>query len=173
MPTGARRVSSTLLVHDSEWAALLEERLANNIPDCLADGRRFRGVRPAFLVSKYQPGQFFAPHFDGSTVARDDLDRGSLHGCMGAFTCVLYLTDNFVGGATLYLPGQGSEVGAATAVRPRRGCAVIHRAITVLHAGARLEPGADKYIMQFALMYDAPEDDAEANSLVRPLRWGA
>jgi hypothetical protein len=107
-------------------------------------------------------------------VARKDVDRGAFHGCAGAFTCVLYLTDDFVGGATLYLPGQGSEVGAAVAVRPMRGCASVHRTITVLHAGARLEPGpANKYIMQFALMYDAPEDDAAANLLVRPLRWGA
>jgi len=96
-----------------------------------------------------------------------------LNGCAGAFTCVLYLTDDFVGGTTLYLPGQGSEVGAAVAVRPKRGCAVVHRTITVLHAGARLDPGPAKYIMQFALMYDAPADEAAANSLIKPLRWGA
>jgi hypothetical protein len=54
-------------VHDSPLAALLEERLQSvgGVPDRLADGRCYRGVRPTFLVTKYEPGQFFAPHFDG------------------------------------------------------------------------------------------------------------
>ena len=173
--TGARRFSSTLLVHDSELSSLMEQRLraAGGYPEKLADGRCFRGVRQSFLVTKYAPGQYFAPHFDGGTVAREDVDRGSVNGCVGAFTCVLYLTDDFVGGATLYLSGQGSEVGTSVAVKPRRGCAAVHRTLTVLHAGARLEEGPAKYIMQFGLMYDAPEDDAAANKLINPLRWGA
>jgi hypothetical protein len=174
MATGVRRYSHTRLVDDPAFAAIIEERLHahGGVPSTLADGRAFRGVRSSFLVSKYEPGQFFAAHFDGCTVARDDVDRGAMHGCVGAFTCVLYLSDEFEGGATHYLPGQGSEVGTAVALRPALGCAAVHRTITVLHAGGELL-GGTKYIMQFALMFDAPEANEAADELVKPLRWGA
>jgi len=84
---------------------------------------------------------------------------------------VLYLNDDFEGGATHYLPGQGSEVGQAIAVRPCRGCAVVHRGVSVLHCGGRVLSGT-KYIMQFSLMYEAPHGDA-GRDLTQPLRWGA
>jgi len=78
----------------------------------------------------------------------------------------------FAGGATHYLPGQGSEVEVPVAVRPTRGCASIHRSLTVLHAGGRIDAGT-KYIMQFSLMYDAPVGAREARAMATPLRWGA
>ncbi|KAG8464013.1 hypothetical protein KFE25_000181 [Diacronema lutheri] len=169
MPTGMRRLSQTCLVEDADFAALIEGRLysAGGVPETLSDGRSFRGVRPSFLVTKYETAEYFAPHFDGCSVVRDDTAHCALHGCVGAFTCVLYLSEDFEGGATHYLAGQGSEVAQPVAVRPKPGCAVVHRTVTVLHAGGRLERG-HKWIMQFALCYDAPEDDS-----VKPLRWGA
>ena len=89
---------------------------------------------------------------------------------MAEFTVVLYLTDDFKGGATLYLPGQGSEVNQSVALRPARGCAAIHRQGSVLHGGAALREGV-KYIMQFFLYYEAPSTP-EPRPLTN-LRWGA
>ena len=86
------------------------------------------------------------------------------------FTVVLYLTDSFVGGATIYLPGQGSEVNQSVALRPSRGCAAIHRQGSVLHGGAVLTEGV-KNIMQFSLYYEAPSTP-EPRPLTN-LRWGA
>ena len=134
--TGARRYSATRLVVDEEFAALVKARLADQVPLELADGRKYGSVGSSFLVSRYVQGQYFAPHSGGFY----------LDGYVAEFTVVLYLTDEFVGGATLYLPGQGSEVEEATALRPARGCAVIHRQGTVLHGGAALSKGV-KYIM--------------------------
>ena len=139
--------------------------LCGQVPQELADGRQYGGVGASFLVSRYVTGQYFAPHFDG---------RGSggfyLDGHVAEFTVVLYLTDSFVGGATLYLPGQGSEVNQSVALRPARGCAAIHRQGSVLHGGAALTEGV-KFIMQFFLYYEAPSTP-EPRPLTN-LRWGA
>jgi hypothetical protein len=168
------RACSTLLIDDPGFAELIETRLIahGRVPTQLSDGRRFRGIRSQFLLSQYIVSQYFAPHFDGATVASEDVERGATHGRVGAFTCVLYLSDAFEGGATHYLPGQGSEVKHAVAVRPPLGCASIHRALTVLHAGGEVRAGV-KTILQFALLYDAPQDQESACALVKPLRWGA
>lgn len=163
--TGARRHSSTRMVVDPEFAALMKLRLKGKVPTKLADGRLYGGVGSNFLVSKYVAGQYFAPHFDG---------RGSggfyLEGHVSEFTVVLYLSDDFVGGETHYLEGQGSEVNQSVALRPGRGCAVIHRQGTVLHSGGALHEGV-KYIMQFFLYYEAPSKP-EPRPLTN-LRWGA
>jgi len=164
MKTGARRHSATRLIQEEGFAKIMEDRLRGMVPLALADGRRFQGVKPSFLLTRYVAGQYFAPHFDG---CMKDFNTGWL----SAFVAVLYLNDDFEGGATHYLPGQGSEVGQAIAVRPCRGCAVVHRGVSVLHCGGRVLSGT-KYIMQFSLMYEAPHGDA-GRDLTQPLRWGA
>mmetsp|Transcript_16401 Transcript_16401/g.49370 ORF Transcript_16401/g.49370 Transcript_16401/m.49370 type:complete len:231 (+) Transcript_16401:331-1023(+) len=63
--TGARRHSSTRMVEDETFAATMDRRIRDLVPAALADGRAFGGVGKSFLVSRYEPGQFFAPHFDG------------------------------------------------------------------------------------------------------------
>ena len=168
--TGARRHSATRIVVDDEFAALMTRRLADQgVPKQLADGREYCGVGTNFLVTKYVKGQYFAPHFDGRNSA-GGVTRPDGTACVAEFTVVLYLTDDFEGGATLYLPGQGSEVADSVAVRPARGCAVIHRQGTVLHSCEALLDGT-KYIMQMGLCYEeavTPEPRPMTN-----LRWGA
>ena len=163
--TGARRHSATRKVEDSDFAALMKQRLIGQVPEALVGGRKYGGPDAAagFLVSKYVPDQYFAPHFDG----RGSGGYSETH--TAEFTVVLYLTDDFVGGATHYLPGQGSEVAQAVAVRPNLGCASIHRQGTVLHSGGEVLHGI-KYIIQFFLYYESgvPEHREMAN-----LRWGA
>jgi len=164
MKTGARRHSATRLIQEEAFAKLMEDRIRGVVPPVLSDGRRFQGVKPSFLLTRYVEGQYFAPHFDGCM-------KGDDNGWISVFTAVLYLSDDFEGGATHYLPGQGSEVGQAIAVRPCRGCAVVHRVASVLHCGGKVLDGV-KYIMQFGLMYEASHGDA-ARDLIKPLRWGA
>mmetsp|Transcript_1329 Transcript_1329/g.4698 ORF Transcript_1329/g.4698 Transcript_1329/m.4698 type:complete len:301 (+) Transcript_1329:22-924(+) len=108
-PTGARRHSATRLVEDSAFAESMTKRLfdgVHGVPLKLADGREFRGVRPTFLISKYDAEQYFAPHFDGAMLSPDNTQ-------LSAFTAVLFLNDDFDGGHTHYLPGAGSEVRGA------------------------------------------------------------
>ena len=63
IPTGARRHSSTRLVDDEEFAALMTDRMADQgLPETLADGRKYGGIGSSFLVTRYEEGQYFAPH---------------------------------------------------------------------------------------------------------------
>jgi len=166
MQTGARRHSATRLVIDAEFAERMRERMQEQAPLQLVDGRKFCGINPQFLVTRYAEGQYFAPHFDGNILNEEE---GPYKGCVTEFTAVVYLTDSFEGGETHYLPGHNSEVGApALAVKPPPGCASVHRQGTVLHSGGAVTAGT-KYIMQFTLLYEPPSED------MRPslLRWGA
>tara|TARA_B100000475_G_scaffold96116_1_gene69682 strand:- start:4 stop:288 length:285 start_codon:yes stop_codon:yes gene_type:complete len=81
-----------------------------------------------------------------------------------------HLSEGFSGGETHYLAGQGSEVAANVAVRPPRGCAVVHRQGTVLHAGGAVTEGV-KHIMQFFLYYEE-KPEPEPRHMTN-LRWGA
>eukprot|EP00751_Fragilariopsis_kerguelensis_P029535 CAMPEP_0170911662 /NCGR_PEP_ID=MMETSP0735-20130129/3816_1 /TAXON_ID=186038 /ORGANISM="Fragilariopsis kerguelensis, Strain L26-C5" /LENGTH=317 /DNA_ID=CAMNT_0011308583 /DNA_START=43 /DNA_END=996 /DNA_ORIENTATION=+ len=161
--TGARRYSATRMVEDPVFASILTDRLQGQVPDTLNDGRRYGGVGGSFLVSRYVPDQYFAPHFDGRGSGVNTAQACS------EFTVVVYLTTDFVGGATHYLRGPGSEVQQNVAVRPERGCASVHRQGTVLHAGGAVVSGT-KYIMQCFLYYEAPK--IPEPRLMTNLRWG-
>ena len=88
-------------------------------------------------------------------------------GKLTASTIVLYLTEEFTGGATHYLPGPDSEVPQAVAVTPAQGAAVVHRQNTVLHCGGEVESGT-KYIMQVSVFYSTDEATPPPANIV----WG-
>ena len=138
MPTGGRRSSATMVVTDVAFAKDMTAKLRPIIPLQLSDGRKFIGVRNSFLVSRYKEGQYFAPHFDGSGLAVDEVSGQQ---GQSEFVVVLYLSDDFEGGHTVYLPGQGSEIKHALAAKAPRGSGVAHRGVTVLHAGGRVTRG--------------------------------
>mmetsp|Transcript_56538 Transcript_56538/g.83004 ORF Transcript_56538/g.83004 Transcript_56538/m.83004 type:complete len:145 (-) Transcript_56538:288-722(-) len=143
----------------------MHQRISQQVPAQLQDGRMFRGVNSQFLITRYVEGQYFAPHFDGHIL---NLEEGPFKGCITEFTAVVYLSDDFEGGHTHYLPGQNSEVGfPAVAVRPPPGCASVHRQGTVLHSGGAVTKGY-KYIMQFTLLYEPPSTEMHPALL----RWG-
>eukprot|EP01041_Mallomonas_annulata_P002080 gene2080-4061_t len=166
MATGGRRHSSTMLVEDPIFAQKMSNIIREQIqvPQTLNDGRKFIGLQNRFLVSRYNESQYFAPHFDGCMTAEDPV-TGQL--MQSIFTVVLYLSDDFSGGATHYLPGLGSEVGDHVAVQCPKGYGVVHRGVTVMHSAGEVLQGT-KYVMQFGLMYEP-----EVNPQVQPLRWGA
>jgi hypothetical protein len=55
LATGARRHSSTRLIDDEEFARTMQERLAGQVPEALADGRRLCIVEPSFLQVRTWP----------------------------------------------------------------------------------------------------------------------
>jgi hypothetical protein len=184
MKTGGRRHSSTTIIEDPHFAQRVDTLLQgpdSYVPMKLSNGMEFKGVRNTFLLSRYYPGQYFAPHFDGQLVAAA---REPLAGSLSQFTCVLYLSDDFEGGATLYLPGTNddnthwSEVQKPAALRPKPGCGCIHRQGTVIHSGAKVLSGV-KYIIQFGLMYQYANEDDDGEVKTAPsnqtdiFRWAA
>jgi hypothetical protein len=117
MATGARRYSATRVIVDQDFAMMMEERMAKTLPEVLNDGRKLIGIGESFLlsrytcvcfgfifllcdsvktimVSSYHTGQYFAPHYDGTTI----LPEGGrlLAGSASEFTVVLYLTGELI-----------------------------------------------------------------------------
>ena len=171
MATGGRRSSSTILVVDPAMTTKLTKALnhCQVLPKVLNDGRKFVGARNSFLISRYHPGQYFAPHYDGRMLCIDDDDDDGKR-TVAMFTAVLYLTEDFTGGSTHYLPDDITVQGLA--VQPPSGSAVVHRAVSIRHAGGEVLSGV-KYVMQFFLMYEALPEDADEQTLdLKPLRWG-
>jgi len=182
MTTGGRRFSSTTVVSDDEssfnrqvYEILLKDGI---VPTTLADGAEvFAGIRNNFLLSRYEPHQYFAPHFDGQQKLEDG--SGVSH-----YTAVLYLSDDFTGGETLYLSSpedvagltkedpMWSDIPENIAISPKRGHAVVHKQGTVLHAGAEVLSGT-KFIIQFSLIYKSIKEENTRTKELPPLRWGA
>lgn len=101
-------------------------------PAGICMNERFRGYR-------YEAGQQFAPHFDGS-FKRDEKEESLL-------TFMIYLNEGFGGGSTRF---EDFDV----TVTPKTGLAIFfqHR---LLHEGCRIESGV-KYILRSDILYRAP-----------------
>ncbi len=97
-----------------------------------------KGLNERLRFYKYDPGQRFAPHFDGY-FERRNWDRSEL-------TFMVYLNDNFTGGDTVFYYGK-----ERLRVSPRVGSALVfvHKQ---LHEGAAVESGT-KYVMRSDVMY--------------------
>lgn len=100
--------------------------------------RQAKGLNERFRFYKYEPGQRFAPHFDGY-YERRNRDRSEL-------TFMVYLNDDFTGGETVFYYGKEK-----LRVAPKTGAALVfvHKQ---LHEGAVLETGV-KYVMRSDVMY--------------------
>lgn len=95
------------------------------------------GFNERFRFYKYQPGQRFAPHFDGY------FDRGN--GQRSEFTFLIYLNEAFQGGSTRFFEPELIDV------QPRTGTALVFHH-PQLHEGAVIESGT-KYVLRTDVMY--------------------
>ena len=135
------RNNSRVMFDDQPLADALDELARPHIPPVMFAGamrpagicmnERFRGYR-------YEPGEQFAPHFDGS-FKRDEREESLL-------TFMIYLNEGFGGGATRF---EDFDV----TVTPHTGLAIFfqHR---LLHEGCRVESGT-KYILRSDILYRA------------------
>lgn len=132
------RNNTRAMFDDLALAADLFRRVRDLLPDPLC-ARRPVGVNERFRCYRYDPGQRFAPHFDGA-FARDPDEASRL-------TFMVYLNDDFAGGHTVF-----HDLGLDVA--PRRGLALLfqHR---LLHEGCVLERGT-KYVLRTDVMYRRP-----------------
>lgn len=95
------------------------------------------GLNERFRFYRYEPGQMFAPHFDGAFRRSEDEKS--------EFTFLIYLNDDFVGGETRFFnPGIFH-------VQPRTGSLLIFYH-PQLHEGTVIESGT-KYVLRSDVMY--------------------
>jgi predicted 2-oxoglutarate/Fe(II)-dependent dioxygenase YbiX len=118
---------------DTELAATLFARIT--VPESLCDMRAV-GLNERFRCYRYEPGQRFAPHYDGAFV-RDEDERSHL-------TFMIYLNEGFGGGATAFLDNEVTVV-------PRTGMALLFQHFQ-LHEGCAVTSGV-KYVLRTDVMF--------------------
>lgn len=131
------RNNRRVVFDDPALAADLFARVERHIPAQLA-GMHAVGANERFRCYKYDPGQRFAPHYDGAFI-RDARERSLL-------TLIVYLNDGYGGGETAF-----HDFGVH--VRPRRGMALLFQHL-LLHEGCVVTRGI-KYAMRSDVMYRA------------------
>jgi prolyl 4-hydroxylase len=129
------RNNTRVIIDDVPLAAELYRRIEPHLPAGLGDMRSV-GANERFRCYRYEPGQRFAPHYDGA-FHRSDEEESLL-------TFMVYLNDDFEGGATEFHHYQ-------TAVVPKTGTALLfqHR---LLHEGCVIHSGV-KYVLRSDIMY--------------------
>lgn len=110
------------------------------------------GINERLRVLRYDPGTYFAMHFDGA-YERTDITHPQF-GDLSFVTTQMYLNEGFTGGSTTFLdPGQASLEDSCGRIEcvPKTGSVLLfeHR---LLHEGSVLEKGR-KYTIRSDIMY--------------------
>lgn len=129
------RNNTRVIFDDAGFAAELFGRIREHVPDELM-GMRSVGANERFRCYKYEVGQRFALHLDGSFV-RDERERSLL-------TFMIYLNEGFEGGETAF--PDADEV-----VIPRTGTALFFQH-PIEHEGCPVRRGV-KYALRTDVMY--------------------
>lgn len=138
------RNNDRVMIDDPHLAALVWERLRPFLPARVGFWLPV-GLNERWRFYRYDPGQQFDWHFDGS-FERSPLERS-------AFTFLIYLTGGVAGGATefnLKKYGAVRVEDPVVRVQPEAGAALVfpHK---VLHRGAPVA-GGRKYVMRTDVM---------------------
>jgi predicted 2-oxoglutarate/Fe(II)-dependent dioxygenase YbiX len=131
------RNNTRVIVDDVDRAADLWSRVHDQIPE-LVYGRRSVGLNERFRFYRYDPGERFAAHFDGSF--RRENGEASL------LTFMIYLNEGFGGGETWF---------QETSITPRTGMALVFKH-NLLHEGSAVTSGR-KYVLRSDVMFTRVE----------------
>ena len=128
------RNNRLVMEDDTARASWLWERLAPFLPERVGDLRAI-GLNERLRYYRYEPGQYFRWHSDGSFV-RSSTERSLL-------TAMVYLNDDFEGGTTDFMDGP--------TVAPQRGMALIFDH-PLIHQGGDVISGR-KYVIRTDVMF--------------------
>ena len=131
------RNNTRVMFDDVPLAAQLFTRLGEALPAQVC-GRRAVGINERFRCYRYEPGQRFAPHYDGA-YRRSPTERSEL-------TLMVYLNEDFTGGTTAF-----HDFGVEAT--PRTGAALLFQH-QLLHEGCVVRSGI-KYVLRSDVMYAA------------------
>lgn len=132
------RNNTRVILDAPRLAEELFERARPYLPERI-DNWQFAGLNERFRYYRYDPGQTFRPHLDGS-FRRTDRERSLL-------TFMVYLNDGFSGGSTVFHSRTGEDL----EVVPCEGMALVFEH-PQLHEGAPVLSGR-KYVLRTDVMY--------------------
>ena len=128
---------------DPELAASIFERVKEYLPKELDETKEWEllNLNERFRFYRYEEGQQFKQHKDGSFVRNDNE--------VSKVTLLMYLNDNFEGGATRFCLENEYE-------QPKEGKLLLFRH-GMLHAGCVVLSGV-KYVLRTDVMYKRKEN---------------
>lgn len=142
------RNNERVILDDEKRAANLWRRIAEYVPATI-DNWTAIGLNERLRFYRYDPGQRFAPHRDGSYMRRN--------GECSELTLMIYLNDGFEGGDTRFYIHQHyfelleKEAVPDVSVVPKTGMALCFRH-ELRHEGSRVIRGR-KYVLRSDVMY--------------------
>lgn len=165
------RAQNVVLYASDEQSEALFSRVRDLLPQEIA-GQSLMGLNRRWRLYRYQEGNAYRKHLDGAWPAsgmRNGADgkREYLYDAHGGntrsrYTFIVYLNDDFEGGATtFFVPKEGSEgTLESRPVRPRTGFATVfphgETGVPLLHEGSPVVKGT-KYLLRTDVVYTAPE----------------
>lgn len=129
------RSNHRAVIDDVALADLLFERVRPDVPTQLSD-MKVLGANERLRCYRYDPGQRFAPHYDGAYVRSPEE--------FSLLTFMIYLNDDFTGGETHFLHLEETVI-----PRPGLGLLFQHR---LLHEGCPVQSGR-KYAVRSDILY--------------------
>lgn len=138
------RNNTRMSMEDTEISKTLWSRIKELIPlktiTNNSDEWFLCGLNPLYRFCKYEPGQYFKMHLDGSYQ--------SAYNIKSWLTCNIYLNDNFEGGNTNFYDENKKLI---YELKPETGLVLLFIHDT-FHEGAELKSGL-KYLMRTDVMY--------------------
>ena len=122
---------------------------------------RAYGLNPQFRFCRYEPGQKFAPHYDGNFQISSENKS--------FYTFMIYLNGGFDGGATHFLADSAAPPRGRVleALPPQPGMLLVFQH-NIYHEGEELRTGL-KYMMRSDVMYQLDPIDASETVASRNL----
>lgn len=126
------------------------------------------GLNERLRFLRYDGGNYFAPHMDGSYLRRDEAGPAR-SGEISFVTMMLYLNEGFEGGSTRFVKMSDESVGLD--VVPRTGMVLLFQH-NIYHEGAALVSGR-KYCIRSDVMYstNGPAFDYSCRPFWDPTRF--
>jgi predicted 2-oxoglutarate/Fe(II)-dependent dioxygenase YbiX len=143
------RNSSRCIIDDEERVAELWSRIESFIPKDLFSKKHLIpvGLNERLRFLRYHPGEYFAPHCDGSFVY--PADHPTKAGQVSELTFILYLNDGYEGGSTRFFTDWNEK--NHFDVVPKKGSVLIFEH-PMYHEGVTLVEGV-KYCVRTDVMY--------------------
>ena len=133
------------------------------------EGKRALGINARFRFYRYQQGDYFAPHSDGSwpgsRVIDGELVTNAFDDRWSQLTLLLFLSDDYVGGATQFYvdsddparPARGLEGAQKIELRTPLGAALCFphgmHPLHCLHSSQAIQSGV-KYIIRSDVLFE-------------------
>lgn len=134
------RKSHRCILDSEEFAARLWKRVQSLIPDKWIRGETVVGINPRLRILRYDPGDEFKPHSDGSYTDQQ--------GNTSKITILIYLNEGYENGYTAFLSNDSSTW---ISILPKPG-RIAMQDQTLLHCVPPLTRGR-KYAIRTEVMY--------------------